>query len=247
MSLERLDKILSHSGFGTRKDVKSILKSGVVCINGKTVQDSSAKIDTEKDSLSVDGKKIDIRENVYLMMNKAQGYVCSAKEGAHETVFDLVPDEFRHSYLGGDLHLVGRLDIDTEGLLLLTTDGSLTHRLTSPKSHCSKKYLVHLRDDVGEDEQKTIAKKFLDGIHIASEGDDAEWDCKSAEVEWIGKNACYLTIFEGRFHQVKRMFSAVGNEVVFLKRVAIAKLALDEALECGKCRELSAEELSLLE
>ncbi len=244
--MERLDKILSHAGFGTRKDVKAILKDGAVCINGAVVKDAAAKIDTEKDELTVDGEKIDIKEHVYLMMNKAQDYVCSTKDGEHETVFACVPDCYKHAYLGGELHLVGRLDIDTEGLLLITTDGNLTHRLTSPKTHCSKKYLVHLRGGVDSTRQAEYTALFLRGVHIAAEGDDGEWDCKSAALEWIDADKCYLTIYEGRFHQVKRMFKAVGNEVVFLKRVAIGSLVLDGALKTGECRELSAEELSLL-
>ena len=245
--MERLDKILSHAGFGTRKDVKSLLKAGVVCINGEVVKDAAAKVDTKRDNVSVDGEHIDIKENVYLMMNKAQDYVCSTKDGEHETVFACVPEEYCHSYLGGELHLVGRLDIDTEGLLLITTDGSLTHRLTSPKTHCSKKYLVHVRDSVEESAKDEYIKQFAQGVHIASEGDDGEWDCKSAELEWIESNACYLTIYEGRFHQVKRMFKALGNEVVFLKRVAIGELQLDSNLKAGECRELTLEELALLQ
>lgn len=244
--MERLDKILAHAGFGTRKDVKAILKEGVVEINGEVVKDAAIKIDSEKDILTVDGEKIDIKENVYLMMNKAQDYVCSNKDGEHETVFALIPEEYCHSYLGGDLHLVGRLDIDTEGLLLITSDGTFTHRLTSPKTHCSKKYLVHLRDSIEENQKALYTKKFAEGVHIAAEGDDDEWDCKSAELEWIENDKCYLTIYEGRFHQVKRMFKAVGNEVVFLKRVAISNLVLDPNLKTGECRELTQEELELL-
>ena len=244
--MERIDKILSHAGFGTRKDVKSLLKAGIVRVNDTVVKDAAAKIDLAADALTVDGKKIDIKENVYLVMNKAQNFVCSAKDGEHETVFACVPDEYKHSYLGGELHLVGRLDIDTEGLLLLTTDGSLTHRLTSPKTHHAKKYVVHLRDSVSEQEKSVYTKAFEDGVHIEAEGAEEAWDCQSAQIEWIDDFSAYLTIYEGRYHQVKRMFRAVGSEVIFLKRVAIASLELDPDLKLGECRELTSEELMKL-
>ena len=246
--MERLDKVLSHAGFGTRKDVKALLKEGAVCVNGEVVKDSASKIDLDKDTLSVDGEKIVIKENIYLMMNKAQNYVCSSKEGDHATVFDCVDEEYLHSYLGGDLHLVGRLDIDTEGLLILTSDGEMTHRLTSPKSHCTKKYLVHLRSSLSDDDFDSYREKLEKGVHISAEGDDGEWDCASAVLERAGSedNAVFLRITEGRFHQVKRMFRALSNEVVFLKRVAIGGLVLDESLAAGECRELTADELSLL-
>ena len=142
--------------------------------------------------------------------------------------------------------MVGRLDIDTEGLLIFTTDGTMTHRLTSPKSHISKKYLVTLRDVVVAENQKEIVEQFLQGITIAPEGDDGEYLCKSAILEWISENQCYLTITEGRYHQVKRMMAAVGNQVIALKRVAMGELLLDSSLEPGAYRELTAEELALL-
>jgi 16S rRNA pseudouridine516 synthase len=180
------------------------------------------------------------------MMNKCGGVVCSAKDGLHSTVYDLLEESLRHQFLGGSLHLVGRLDIDTEGLLIFTTDGTMTHRLTSPKSHISKKYLVTLRDTVIAENQKDIVEQFLQGITIAPEGDDGEYHCKSATLEWISENQCYLTITEGRYHQVKRMMVAVGNFVIGLKRVAMGNLLLDPSLEPGAYRELTAEEIELL-
>lgn len=266
--IERLDKVLSHAGFGTRKDVKKILHSGAVSVNGEIVKSADFHVNLSDDRVECDGEILDIKPNIYLMMNKIDNVVCSTKEGNHQTVFDYVDEKYMHSYLGGDLHLVGRLDIDTEGLLLLTSDGNFTHKLISPKTHCSKKYLVYLRDAVDENDRLKYIEAFKKGIHIEAEDSDAAWDCQPAELEWLelpdkisqettghfvslreSKKPCaaaYLTIYEGRYHQVKRMFKAMSNEVVYLKRVAIGEVTLDDKLECGQSRELTKEELEKL-
>lgn len=141
---------------------------------------------------------------------------------------------------------MGRLDIDTEGLLIFTTDGTMTHRLTSPKNHVAKKYLVGLRDRVEPDQQPQLVERFRRGITIAPEGDDGEHLCQPAALEWISDRECHLTITEGRYHQVKRMMAAVGNEVVSLKRIAMGGLSLDASLGSGQYRELTTAELALL-
>ncbi len=246
MATERLDKVLSKHGFGSRKDAQRLVRRQGVLLNGQPCHRPDRHIDLDADTLEVDGTVLHLRRHFHLMMNKCAGVVCSARDGLHRTVFDLLDDDLHHQLLGGGLHLVGRLDIDTEGLLLFTTDGAMTHRLTSPKSHVTKKYLVGLRDVVEPGLQSRLVELFRRGITIAAEGDDGGHLCRPAELEWISENQCHLTITEGRYHQVKRMLAATGNEVVSLKRVALGALELDSGLESGQYRELTSEELALL-
>lgn len=248
MSKERLDKILSHEGFGSRQDVKSLMHSGSVVVNGIVVRDPAAKADPDSDVIAVDGEELELRTFVYLMMNKPQDYVSANKDGLHSTVFDLLDDSYHTPYLEEHLHIIGRLDIDTEGLLLFTTDGGLTHLITSPKTHQSKTYFVRLRDAVHIQQRNEYVSRCSSGIHIPPEANEAEADCKPAELVWHddGKtdvSECELTIYEGKYHQVKRMFAVLGNEVVFLKRLSIGTLSLDKNLAPGEYRELSDEEI----
>ncbi len=251
--MDRLDKILCNHGFGTRKEVRRLVRSGSVTVNGETARLESDHVDMEKDRIEVDGELLVVETHRHLMMNKAANYVCSTKEGEHQTVFDLLDMEDNHKYLGGELELVGRLDVDTEGLLILTTDGNLNHRLTSPKHHVDKTYLVHLRDLVDGESKKRYEEELSKGIHIASDGKDGEADCLPAKIQWGDENgseennACRLTISEGKFHQVKRMFQALDNQVVYLKRLSIGGLELDKNLAPGEYRDLTSEELLLLE
>ncbi len=248
MSAERIDKILSHEGFGTRKDVKKLLHSGVVKVNGNKISDPGFHADTEKDEIYVDDELISVQKELYLMMNKPSGVVCANKDGLHETVFSLLEDTFRTGYYAERLHLIGRLDLDTEGFLILTTDGALTHRLISPKSHCTKKYFVRLVSPVDSVMRAAYEKEIKAGIHIPPEGNEPDVDCLPALVEW-NENAdeAYLSITEGKYHQVKRMFRALGNEVIYLKRVSIGSVLLDPSLGLGQYRQMSPEEVRDLE
>lgn len=290
MAQERLDKILAKQGFGTRKDARRLIRQGLVGVNGAVCKAPETHIETSTDVLTVEGKTLVLKTHYYFMMNKCAGVVCSAKDGLHKTVFDLlqetppvtplrkVPTEMscsesdtdeadtdkvgtdsvgsdvdadilapiRQSIISGELHLVGRLDIDTEGLLLLTTDGGLTHRLISPKSHVTKTYYVRLETPVSPEEQKTYSQQAEKGILIAPEGNDEEYLCKPAALTWISPLECTLVITEGRYHQVKRMMAALGNKVLYLKRQAMAELHLDETLQPGQYRELREEEILLL-
>ena len=299
MAQERLDKILAKQGFGTRKDARRLIRQGLVGVNGAVCKAPETHIETSTDVLTVEGKTLVLKNHYYFMMNKCAGVVCSAKDGLHKTVFDLlqetppvtplrkVPTEMscsesdtdeadtdkvgtdsvgtdfsdsvgsdpdadilapiRQSIISGELHLVGRLDIDTEGLLLLTTDGGLTHRLISPKSHVTKTYYIRLETPVSPEEQKTYSQQAEKGILIAPEGNDEEYLCKPAALTWISPLECTLVITEGRYHQVKRMMAALGNKVLYLKRQAMAELHLDETLQPGQYRELREEEILLLE
>lgn len=256
--MERLDKILAHEGFGTRKDVKKIIRAGVVRVNGEVCKSVDSHIDEKSDTISVDGENLKLHSEIYLMMNKPQDTVSTSKDGIHQTVFDLLDERYYNLFLSGKLHLVGRLDIDTEGLLLITTDGKFTHRLISPKTHISKTYYVKLRNVVTGIEKSEIrvlsvsgqaadyTKQISKGLEIAPEGSESGFIAEPATIEWIDENSCFLTIYEGKYHQVKRMFSALGNKVTFLKRVSMGNLKLDPLLKTGECRELTASELEQL-
>ncbi len=245
--LERLDKILANNGFGTRKEVKRFIRNRTVTVNGEVVDDPDAKVSINDSVIAINGVEINIQENVYIMMNKAAGYVCSTKAGVHETVYELLDPKYRQKFLGGNISTIGRLDVDTEGLLIFTTDGDLNHRLTSPRWSVPKTYFVRLRDSVSSEEQQKYVDEMKSGIHICAEGKESEADCLPAELEWCSENECNLTICEGKFHQVKRMFSALGNEVIYLKRMRINNLKLDASIEVGKYRELTDEEVRLLD
>ncbi len=246
MAKERIDKILSHNGFGSRKDIKKLLRTCEVLVNGKRIYDPGFQFSKERDTITIDGEEIDLHDNLYLMMNKPQHYVCSTKEGDHETVFDLLDDSLRTPYLQDKLHLVGRLDMDTEGLLLFTTDGELTHRLISPKSHISKTYLCGLEHTETAAHQTEITTKFEAGIEVGPEDNEQGFTCQPAQIKWIDEKTAHLTIYEGKYHQVKRMFAAVGNKIVYLKRISMGQLKLDESLELGEYKELSESDLQLL-
>ena len=246
MAKERLDKLLAHEGLGSRKDIRKLLRKYEVLVNGSRTYDPSTQIDPDTDTISVDGEEINLHQHVYLMMNKPQHYVCSTKEGDHETVFDLLDDSLRTPYLQEKLHLVGRLDMDTEGLLLFTTDGELTHRLISPKSHISKTYLCGLEHPETAEHQAEIAKEFEEGIEVGPEDNEAGFTCQPAKIKWIDESTAHLTIYEGKYHQVKRMFAAVGNKIIYLKRISMGKLQLDSELELGEYKELSESDLELL-
>ena len=247
MSKERLDKLLAHEGFGSRKDIRKLLRNCKVLVNGSRSYDPATQVDAENDTISVDGEEINLHKNLYLMMNKPQHYVCSTKEGDHETVFDLLDDSLRTPYLQDKLHLVGRLDMDTEGLLLFTTDGELTHRLISPKSHISKTYLCGLEHTETAEHQTAITAKFESGIEVGPEDNEQGFTAQPAQITWLNDTTAHLTIYEGKYHQVKRMFAAVGNKIVYLKRISMGQLQLDESLELGEYKELSESDLQLLQ
>lgn len=262
---ERLDKFLSHNAFGSRKDIRKLVGMKLVSVNGETVTDFSAKIDTTRDVIVVDGKTVEPQRFTYLMLNKPANHVSVKTEGSHATVFDLLADNYQTPYFAEHLHCIGRLDVDTEGLLILTTDGKLTHRITSPKTHSPKKYFVRLAKPVDSKTQQQYAKEFSEGVHIEAEGKEPAADCKPAKITFVSSDAsaskspaasgtssnsateCFLTITEGKYHQVKRMFQAVGNEVVYLQRVAIGALELDKSLAIGNYREMTLDEVELLE
>ena len=230
----RLDKFLSNSGKGSRKDIKQLLKTGSVTVNGKVVNDGSVHIIETEDEIAVDGIKVIYQKYIYLMLNKPQGYVSAVYDKHLPVVTDLVDKEYSHF----EVFPVGRLDIDTEGLLILTNDGALCHRVLSPKSHIDKTYYVKTLLPLKESDKAA----FKEGVTL-----DDGYKTMSAHLVITGERECTLTICEGKFHQVKRMMEAIGNKVVYLKRISMGSLCLDENLPLGKIRPLTQEEIKLLE
>lgn len=232
--MERLDKILANLGYGSRKEIKALVKAGEVEIGGEVVKDSSFKVEPDKCIIKVSGEEINYREYIYLMMNKPAGVISATFDKYDETVIDLL--DYEDSVFNP--FPVGRLDKDTEGLLLITNDGELNHRLTSPKWHVNKIYYAEIDKKVDEED----IKAFQEGIVI-----DDGYKCLPAKLEIINADEngseVYVTIQEGKFHQVKRMFEAVEKEVVYLKRIKMGNLDLDDSLELGEYRELTEEEL----
>lgn len=230
MKLEtmRIDKYISGQVSGlSRSKVKALCKKGEISVNGSIVTDSDKKIIAGSDVVCVQGKEIVYKKNIYIMLNKPQGYVCSTHDGKSPTVLELVPSEL---YRDG-LFPAGRLDKNTEGFVLLTDDGELSHKMLSPKNHVEKKYYTELKYPVEE----YYINEFEKGMKIDS-GDV----CLPARLEFVSDNryACYVYLNEGMYHQVKRMFESLSNKVTFLKRVKIGGLELDKNLEPGECLEL---------
>lgn len=231
----RLDKYLARGlGLGSRRDVKKLIKQGRVSITGLENVTPETAVDPENDRVFVDGEAAVYREFAYVMLNKPKGCVSATEDKRYPTVCDFAPEEFSHM----SLFPLGRLDIDTEGLCVLTNDGALAHRLLSPKNHVPKTYIAELDRGVTD---KDI-QAFKDGIVL-----DDGYKCAPAGLEPIGGRAAEVVICEGRFHQVKRMFAAAGITVTGLRRVKINGLRLDEGLLPGEVRELTEAELALLE
>ena len=226
--LIRIDKLISSQKQDfSRSMVKDLCKKGRITINGNVCKKSDTKVDPEKDTVLVDGEEICYKEHVYIMLNKPQGVVCSTRDGLSPTVLSLVPPElFRDG-----LFPAGRLDKDTEGFVLLTDDGELAHKMLAPKSHVPKEYFVRLEKPC----KKFYAERFAEGMTI-----DGDEKCLPAKFIPSNENLyeCRLILHEGKFHQVKRMFMALDNKVVYLKRISIGNMKLDENLECGKCLEI---------
>jgi 16S rRNA pseudouridine516 synthase len=235
--MERLDKVLSNLGYGTRKEIKQVAKKGLIKVNGEIVKDNGMQVDPEVDRISINGEEIFYRKYIYLMMNKPDGVISATFDNRDETVIDLL--EIEHQVFNP--FPIGRLDKDTVGLLLLTNDGELNHRLISPKWKVDKIYYAKIDKLVTDSD----IKKFESGITL-----DDGYICKEAKLEIIKASEegseVMITIQEGKFHQVKRMFEAVDKKVTYLKRVEFGTLKLDEDLEEGEYRELTDEEVATL-
>lgn len=228
----RLDKFLSESGICTRSESKKILKSGCISVNDNVVKEGSLHIDENKDIIKYNGKVISFEKYVYYMLNKPAGVVSATVDNVSKTVIDLFNINNK-----SELFPVGRLDKDTTGLLIITNDGELSHKLTSPRCHVLKTYLVGIEHSLSKEDVFSLEN----GVELIDDG-----LTKPAKVNILEDKLITLTISEGKYHQVKRMLSAVDNKVISLKRLSIGKLKLDESLTEGSYRKLTRDEVELL-
>lgn len=231
--MERIDKMIASQGQYSRKEVKALIAKGRVAVDGRVVSSSSEKVDPLTMQLTIDGKPLDFKRNLYLVLNKPKGYVSATEDRDHPTVLELVPQEYR----GRDLFPAGRLDRDTTGLMIITDDGVLAHNILAPKKHVPKLYHVEL--DIPVTEEMRLG--FSEGVMLN------DGVCKAADLIKTGEKTAKVTLREGRYHQIKRMFGCFGAEVVELKRLGMGNLTLPADLAEGECRELTAEELALLQ
>jgi 16S rRNA pseudouridine516 synthase len=231
--MERLDKFLCDSGAGTRSQVKTILKSGRVTLDGKTVKDGSLKLDPQKSVVTLDGETLGGKRRVVLMLHKPAGFVTATEDKHDPTVMELIPEDYKHL----DLNPVGRLDKATEGLLLFTNDGDLLHRLISPKKEVPKVYYAR---HVGQATQEDVAA-FAQGLMLRD-----GLQCLPAKLEPLGPGESLVTVCEGKYHQVRRMMASRNMTVEYLKRMREGELTLGD-LPLGKIRELTEEEIASLE
>lgn len=230
----RLDKLLAHTGFGTRKEVKELIKKRLVTVDNIVITKSNVHVNPNEQIIEVEKKKVHYQKYIYIMLHKPPNYLSATVDHYDQTVLDLIPDEYKHY----NLSPVGRLDKDTEGLLLLTNDGQLNHALTSPKREIYKTYFAKIEGKVLEEH----IERFREGITL-----DDGYKTKKAFLEIVKSDSISeikLSICEGKFHQVKRMFRAINRKVLYLKRLSIGDLQLDEELPIGKCRKLTDDELA---
>lgn len=228
----RLDKFLSNAGIASRSEIKKILKKGAVRVNGNVVSDGKLQIDETADQVLYQGKKVEYETFVYYAFHKPAGCVCAARDALHPTVFNYVPMNAKQ-----DLFTVGRLDLDTEGLLLITNDGALSHALLSPKKHVKKTYLAYL--DAPAD--PADIRLFAEGIDI---GEKRLTKPAELVIDQNDPTHVYITISEGMYHQVKRMVHACGKEVLYLKRLSMGEFSLEDTLDKGAYRTLTEKEMN---
>ncbi len=225
----RLDKMLAHCGYGSRKQVKEFIRKGYVMVNGEIITDDDYKVDEEQDEVIIAEEEVAYKNNIYLMLNKPDGYVSATYDNYDSTVLDLIS-----GYDTRRLFPVGRLDKDTTGLLLITNDGRLAHRLLAPKNHVDKIYYLKYSGEFKE----SYHKQFENGITL-----EDGYKCMPAKFIPLGNQEGQILIREGKYHQVKRMMQAVNCEVTYLKRIQFGSLKLDEALKEGSFRPLTEQEI----
>ncbi|MEG2395490.1 MAG: pseudouridine synthase [Oscillospiraceae bacterium] len=236
MSKERIDKIIASIGTLSRKDVGKLIKEARVCVNDKIVKSVSDKIDTDIDRIFIGGEELIIKKNIYIMLNKPKGVVSASAGKGEKTVVDLVPDSLKRD----GLFPAGRLDKDTTGFVLITDDGNFAHNILSPKKHINKTYIAKLKNPIDDVDIKTLENglELKDGtVFLPS---------LIKIIENSENPIVQIVICEGKYHQIKRMFLAVNNEVIDLNRIKMGELSLDDDLKQGECREITQNELNLI-
>lgn len=227
--MERIDKIISEHTPYTRKEIKRLISQKAVLVNGEAVKKPECKYDETEISIKINGEEIEIKKHVFLLLNKPKGYISATESKSHETVLDLIPDKYKHR----NLFPAGRLDKDTTGLMLITDDGEFSHNILSPRKHVQKEYEVTIDIPV----TSAMAEGFKAGVNL----NDGE--CKAAELEITGEFTANVTLTEGRYHQIKRMFGCFGAKVVELNRIRIGNLYLPKGLKQGEVKEATEAEL----
>ena len=230
--MERLDKIIASQTEYSRKDVKYLALNKKLTVNGEIVRRSDIKVDPKKDEIAINGKTMLVKKYIYLILNKPEGYISATEDKSQATVLELIPEEFKCR----DVFPVGRLDKDTTGLMILSDDGEFAHNILAPKKHVEKEYEVTVDIKVTEE----MKQGFLEGVDLN------DGVCKTAILEITGDYTANVTLTEGRYHQIKRMFGCFGAKVVKLHRTRMGKLVLPNDLEVGDSRELTEEEIKLL-
>ena len=233
----RLDKLLTLLGEGTRSEIKAAVRAGRVTVNGASARDAGMQVEGETDDIRLDGRRLSYKPVRHVMLHKPAGVLTAARDRKQKTVMDLLPP----MYAAMGAMPAGRLDKDTEGLLVITSDGQLAHRIISPKHEVGKVYYARLDGELTDEDIRVLEA----GVHISDA--DGEFDARPAKIWKAEGNAAFIRVTEGKYHQVKRMFAARGKPVVYLKRMAIGSLMLDPALAPGEWRELTDDEVAQLE
>lgn len=227
--MKRIDKIISEQTNYSRKEIKKIIQQGKVYVNGKQIKNAEEKYDENNISIKINGQEIDVRKHIYLILNKPKGYISTTETKTKNTVIDLVPDKYKTRLL----FPAGRLDKDTTGFMIITDDGEFSHNILSPQKHVKKVYEITLDIPV----TLAMVEGFKQGVNLC------DGVCKSADLEITGKYTAKVTISEGRYHQIKRMFGCYKAKVLELNRICIGNLYLPKDLKVGQIRELTEEEL----
>lgn len=230
--MERIDKIIASQGKYSRSEVKKILNQGRIKVDNKIIKKSDEKVDIEKSKITIDDIEFNFKKNLYLILNKPKGYVSATEDRNQKTVLELVPELYQRK----GLFPAGRLDKDTTGMMIITDDGNFAHDILSPKKHISKTYRVKIDIKITEEMKKDFEKGIVLKDHI----------CCPAIIEIEDDYTALITIVEGKYHQIKRMFGCFGAKVQELHRISMGKLQLPENLKEGQCRELTVEEIELL-
>ena len=227
--MERIDKIISSQTNYSRKDVKKLILQKKISVNGKVAKKPEQKVNEQQDEIYIDGNKLEIKKYIYLILNKPKGYISATEDRTAKTVLDLVPEK----YMRRGLFPAGRLDKDTTGMMIITDDGEFAHSILAPKKHIEKTYRVQIDIDITDE----MREKFKQGIVLK------DHVCCPATIVVEDKNTALITITEGKYHQIKRMFGCFGAKVVNLHRISMGGLQLPKNLREGECRELTATEL----
>lgn len=231
--MERIDKIIAAQTEYSRKDVKKLILQKRVRVNNELISKSEEKVNENTDIITIDGQTINIQQFVYLILNKPKGYISATEDKTQQTVLDLIDEKYKHR----QLFPAGRLDKDTTGMMIITDDGQFAHNILAPKKHISKTYEVEIDIPVTQE----MKKGFENGVELS------DGICKTANLEITGEYTSIVVLTEGRYHQIKRMFGCFGAKVVNLNRIAMGGLKLPSDLNLGESRELSKQEIELLQ